>query len=105
MFEDRDDRREERREPQPPGGGVPPPGANIPGWLLPLSIGATLFCCPLTGIPAIIYSVRANNMSQAGNTAGASQAASNARTWLIVSVVLGVISGFIYLLAAAGSGY
>lgn len=73
-------------------GQVRPPGANIPGWLLPASIVATLFCCLPTGIVSIVYSVQARSKSQAGDFAGASQAARNARIWLIVSVVLGIVA-------------
>jgi hypothetical protein len=92
-----DDDREERHEAQPPGGGgVTPPGANIPGWLLPLSIVGALLCLP-TGIAAIIYSVQARTKSQAGDTAGASQAAKNAQIWVVVSVVAGVLAFFVLL--------
>jgi hypothetical protein len=91
MFEDdREDRREERREP-------PPPRANVPGWLLPVSIVSVLLCLP-TGIAAIIYSAQANSKSQAGDTAGASRAAKNAQIWIVVSVVAGIL-GFLVLLA------
>jgi hypothetical protein len=68
-----------------------------------LSIGATLFCCPGTGIASIIYSVQANTKAQAGDSTGASQAAKNAKIWLLVSVVLGVLGAYI-LLASTGSG-
>jgi hypothetical protein len=103
MFEDD---RQERREPPPAGGGgVAPPGANIPGYLLPASIAATLFCCLPTGVAAIVYSAQARSKSQAGDTAGASEAAKKARMWLIISVVLGVVVAFIYLLVAGSSGY
>jgi hypothetical protein len=100
-----DDDREERREAQPTGGGVAPPGANIPGYLLPASIAATLLCCLPTGIAAIVYSSQARSKSQAGDTAGASEAARKAQMWLIISVVLGLVGGFIYLIAIGGSGY
>jgi hypothetical protein len=104
-----DDEREGRREAPPAGdgGGVAPPGANIPGYLLPASIVATLFCCLPTGIAAIVYSSQARSKSQAGDTAGASEAARKAQMWLVISVVLGVVFGFIYLLvfAAGSSGY
>lgn len=73
-------------------GEVRPPGANVPGWLLPASIVATLFCCLPAGIVSIIYSVQARSKSQAGDYAGASHAARNARIWLIVSVVLGIVA-------------
>lgn len=78
-------------------GQVRPPGANVPGWLLPASIVATLFCCLPTGIASIVYSVQARTKSQAGDYAGASQAARNARIWLLVSVVVGVVAIIAYV--------
>lgn len=71
---------------------VQPPGANVPGYLLPLSILATLFCCLPVGIVAIVYSVQARSKSQAGNYAGASHAVRRANISLIASVVLGILT-------------
>jgi Interferon-induced transmembrane protein len=79
------------------------PGAAVPGYLMPLSIGATLLCCPATGIPAIVYSVQARSKSQAGDTAGASQAIKNANIWLWVSVGLGLVGYFFYFIIGASS--
>lgn len=107
MFEDPGDRGGAR----PPGGsGVSPPGANVPGYLLPLSILATVFCCLPTGIAAIVYSAQARSKSQVGDTAGASQAAKTAQMWLIISVVIGIVIAFVYVIfvilgAAGSSGY
>jgi hypothetical protein len=78
-------------------GEVRPPGANVPGYLLPASIAATLFCCLPTGIAAIVYSAQANSKSQAGDTAGASQAVKNANIWLVVSLVGGLIIFFVFV--------
>lgn len=72
-------------------GQVRPPGANVPGYLLPLSIAATLLCCLPAGIVAIVYSVQARSKSQAGDYAGASRSARNANIWLIVAVVVGIV--------------
>ena len=70
---------------------VQPPGANVPGYLLPVSILATLLCLPV-GILGIIFSVQARSKSREGNYAGASQAVRRANIALIVSVVLGLLS-------------
>ena len=80
------------------------PGASVPGYLLPASIAATLLCCLPTGIVAIIYSTQARSKSQAGDTAGASQATRNANIWLIVSVVAGLLAWVVYLVAAGSGG-
>ena len=70
---------------------VQPPGANVPGYLLPLNILATLFCCLPVGILGIIFSVQARSNSQAGNYAAASAAVRRANISLISSVVLGIL--------------
>jgi Interferon-induced transmembrane protein len=82
---------------------VRPPGMNVPGYLLPLSIGTTLFCCPATGIVAIVYSVQAGSKSQAGDSAGASQAVRSAKLWLWLSVGGFVIIALLYALGSVGS--
>lgn len=90
---------------QPPTGqqpvGYAQPGAanpnlfgaysqDIPNYLTP-AILVTLFCCVPTGIAAIIYASQVNNKKQAGDLAGAAQASSNAKTWCLLSVGLGLI--------------
>ena len=70
---------------------VRPPGANVPGYLFPLSILATILFLPV-GIISIILSVRARSKSEAGDYAGASQAVRQANVSLIIAVVLGVLS-------------
>jgi hypothetical protein len=79
---------------------VRPPGANVPGYLLPLSILATLFCCLPVGIIAIIFSAQAMSKSQAGNYAGASEAVRRAKISLIIAVVSGIL--FIVLIFSFG---
>ena len=90
-------------------GGGGSPGANVPGYLLPVSIVVTLFCCLPTGIAAIIFSVQARSKSQAGDYAGASRATRQANIWIIVSVVAGILAAVAYvvffiILGVAGSG-
>lgn len=75
---------------------VRPPGADVPGYLLPASIAATLLCCLPTGIAAIVYSVQARSKSQVGDTAGSTQAVKNANIWLVVSLVGGVLAFFFF---------
>jgi hypothetical protein len=45
-----------------------PPEANILGYLLPLSILATLFCCLPVGIIAIIFSAQVRSRLQGVTT-------------------------------------
>jgi hypothetical protein len=76
--------------PQPAYGGV---GEAIPNYL-PWAIAATLLCCMPGGIAAIIYSNKANTAKNLGDLAMAREAAKQAKTWLIISVVLGLLVSF-----------
>ena len=53
--------------------------------------GSAVCCCPL-GIVAIVYSVKINQASAAGDEEGARRAARTAMIWLIVSGVVLVLS-------------
>jgi len=74
---------------------VPPPsfggaGFDIPNYL-PWAIAATLLCCMPGGVAAIVYAVKANNAKDRGDYVAADAAARQAKTWLIVSVVIGLL--------------
>lgn len=87
----------------PRGGGR---RENVPDLLI-WSILATLFCCLVGGIVAIVYSTQANSLKAQGNYPAAMRAANSAKTWLIVSVVTGIAGALFWLLsvaAAIGSG-
>lgn len=88
--------------------GVGPPGANVPGYLLPVSIASTLLCCAPAGIAAIVFSVQAKSRSDAGDTATASQKVKNANISLMVAAGLGVLvwifNFFFFILGVFGSG-
>lgn len=67
----------------------------VPDYMV-WSILATLFCCLPAGIVAIVKAASANTKKKAGDFSGAMEDANNAKTWLMVSVVLGVVGGLIY---------
>jgi hypothetical protein len=67
-------------------GGI---GMDIPNYL-PWAIAATLLCCMPGGVVSIIYASKANSAKARGDYAEASAAAGQAKTWLILSVVLGL---------------
>ncbi len=71
--------------------GARSPEAHVPGYLLPLSILTTLFCCLPVGIVAIVFSAQARSRSQIGDYAGAARAVRNANISLIITVVLGIL--------------
>jgi len=73
--------------PPPVFGGA---GFEIPNYL-PWAIAATLLCCMPGGVASIVYAVKANSAKDRGDYAAANEAAKQAKTWLIVSVVVGLL--------------
>lgn len=65
-------------------------------WLVP-SIIVTLLCCMPFGIVSIIYASRVNSLYAANDYMGAVKSASNAKKWVIIAAVLGIIATIIYL--------
>ena len=76
-------------------GGIREPRPHVPNYLV-WAILATIFCCVPTGIVAIVYAAQVNGRLDAGDYEGARRASDSARTWAIVSVALGLISGAIW---------
>lgn len=66
-------------------------GESITNYL-PWAIAATILCCLPAGVASIIYSVKAGSAQQNGDMLVAQEAAGKAKTWLIVSVVVGLVS-------------
>ncbi|XP_062589556.1 proline-rich transmembrane protein 1-like [Saccostrea cucullata] len=64
-------------------------------WLVP-SVLVCLFCFWPTGLFAIMYSSRAKRSERKGDFAGASSNAQKAKTFVIVSIVLGVLVLIVY---------
>lgn len=73
---------------------MPTSGAWQPKSLVP-PILITICCCLIGGIVAIVYTSQANAAGASGNIALAEKNAGTAKTWMIVSVVLGVISAVV----------
>jgi hypothetical protein len=93
--------------PPPPYQTANVPQMQKPDNLLVWSILATVLCCLPTGIVAIIYSNKVNNLWDTRDYAGAQEAANTAKTWCfvslglgIVAIVIGFISGFIEALSS-----
>ena len=88
--------------PEAPPPPVPPPAASQPGATpvrdyLILSILALIFCAWPLAIPAIVFSIRANNLKRRGDVPQAQVEASRARLWLLLSVALGIVV-WVYLI-------
>ena len=83
-------------------GVVVPPGSTVPNYLV-FAILTTVFCCLLTGIPAIVYASQVNTKLQLGDMAGAQVASNNAKMWCWISFGLGLATVVCYgLLAMVG---
>ncbi len=78
--------------PPPPQYGAPTHIDNNLIW----AILATICCCVPTGIVAIVFAAQVNSKLAQGDVAGARRYANNARTWAVISAVLGAITGVIY---------
>jgi len=92
-------------QPAPPSHAAPPRPANVQNYMVP-AVLVTLLCFLPTGIAALVYASQVLAKLNSGDVAGAMKASSSARTWVIASVVAGVIVWGIYaviLLAAASS--
>lgn len=64
---------------------------------LALSILATIFCCLPFGIPAIVFAAKVDNYWNAGNYQRAMEVSRKAKTWMLVSVILGALGIITYL--------
>lgn len=63
---------------------------------LALAIITTILCCLPTGIVSIVYATQVNSKFNIGDYEGAERASKNAKTWWIVSAVLGLLVYVIY---------
>lgn len=76
-----------------PGYGGPPPSSYLVWAIL-----VTLFCCLPFGIVSIVFAAQVNSKWTAGDFYGAMDYSNKARTWTIVSAVLGFIGIIIYVI-------
>ena len=65
---------------------------------LPWAIAATICCCMPGGVASIVYSAQANSAWKAGHVEEAQNAASKAKLWLLLSVVLGLAGNVLWIL-------
>lgn len=77
---------------------------KMPDTYLVWSVLATLLCCLITGIVAIVYSSSVSSKYYNGDIEGAKRASRNAQIWVIVSVVVGIIWGTLYMPLALITG-
>lgn len=87
---------------QNPGYGQP--GSQPPPNYLPWAIVTTLLCCLPAGIVSIVFASQVNGKWRAGDLQGAATASNRAKTWAIVSAVLGVIGIVVVLGTGLSTG-
>lgn len=82
------------------GGYYPPqpPVGSRPDNFLVWSILATVFCCLIFGIPAIVNSAKVDRLWSDGDYEGARNAAKKARTWFWWAFALGLVGELFYVL-------
>lgn len=78
----------------PPATPEQPP---MPPTYLVLSILATLLCCFIPGVVAIIFSSRISNLYFQGQYEAAERASRQTQLWIIISFCLGVLSATLYV--------
>lgn len=77
--------------PQPPMPQPPvAPEAEVPTNLV-WAVIATVMCCQITGVIAIVYGVMTSSANSAGNYEKARRYSDIAQIWVMVSIVLGLI--------------
>lgn len=84
------------QQPEPQPVQQTPMGAK-PNSYLALSILATLLCCLPFGIPAIIFSAKVDSYWNAGRYQEAQDASRKAKTWMLVSAILGALIVIAYI--------
>ena len=92
-------------QPAPYQQGVAPQGVQqpyghpepMPDTYLAWSVVATVLCCLIPGVVAIIYSTQVSSKYYARDYEGARKASERAQYWIIASVVLGVITAAVYV--------
>ncbi len=77
--------------PPRPSYGAPPPTTPIPNYLIQ-SILVTLCCCLPLGVVAIIFAAQVNSKLAAGDIAGAREASANAKKFVWIAFILGIVA-------------
>lgn len=75
-----------------------PQMSQKPDNYLVWAILSTLLCCLPFGIVAIVKSSKVDTLWYAGNHAEAIQASNDAKKWSIISAVVGLVGGLLYVI-------
>lgn len=84
---------------QDPAHPLPPPN------YLPWAILATIFCCQIFGIVAIVMAVGVNSEYRQGNYERAAKLSRQAGTWTLVTFITGLVYILFYVVGMAFGGF
>ena len=85
-------------------GGIGLVGSPPKNYLIE-SILVTIFCCWPTGIAAIIFAAQVNTHWVAGRADEALKSSNSARTWTLVSFIVGLVAMIGYFIFVISTGF
>lgn len=85
-------------EQQPPRPAAAYTGPHVKNWLME-SILITVLCCVPLGIGGIVNALKVDRLAAEGDLAGARDASSKAKLFVVIGVVLGIVFSVFYVLA------
>lgn len=87
------------------GSGTPNQSMPCPPSNLVWAIVSTILCCLPTGIVAIVYACKVDNLYLMGDYQGAVEASHKARNWAIGGLIASVVFYFVYILVLFSVGF
>ncbi len=75
--------------PPPPGMYGPPPNNNLVIGII-ATVVSVMFCCIPHGLVSLIFATQVNKKAAMGDMPGAVNAAKQAKTWGIVSIIVSI---------------
>lgn len=87
------------------GNGAPNQSMPCPPSNLVWAIVSTILCCLPTGIVAIVYACKVDNLYLMGDYQGAVEASNKARNWAIGGLIASVVFYFVYILVLFSVGF
>ena len=87
------------------GSGTPNQSMPCPPSNLVWAIVSTILCCLPTGIVAIVYACKVDNLYLMGDYQGAVEASNKARNWAIGGLIASVVFYFVYILVLLSVGF
>lgn len=87
------------------GSGTPNQSMPCPPSNLVWAILSTILCCLPTGIVAIVYACKVDNLYLMGDYQGADEASHKARNWAFGGLIASIVFYFVYILVLLSVGF